>query len=386
MSDRREFLKGLGGAGIFFASCGLMRAASSPLQAVAPALKRREVMIGGRRVRTIDVHAHCVVDIRDLVKAHYEAHPINMGGTGGFVADPFADMKRPMFMNASSVEARLRYMDENGVDMQAVSLLPGYNYSYWADRDDASKIVQRQNEGIAELCANHPDRFRGLGAVAMQHPDLAAEQMQYGVKKLGLCGFEINGDINGDELSATKFNPFWAKADELGTLIFIHPDSFTEGLRRFQGNGVLDNVIGNPLETTVALSHLIFDGTLDRYPGVKILGAHGGGFLGSYPGRSDHCASASPFCKPVNKLPSEYFKQQIYCDSLVFTGEGLRHLVAEFGADRIMFGTDYPASMSSNRMGDGRGVDTILDAPGLNDGDKAAILGDNAAKLFRIGS
>ena len=130
----------------------MMKAAAVPSQA-GPALKRREVMIGGRRVRTIDVHAHCVVDIRDLVKAHYEAHPINTtGGTGGFVADPFADMKRPMFMNASSVEARLRYMDENGVDMQAVSLLPGYNYSYWADLDDSRKIVQRQNEDI-QNCA-----------------------------------------------------------------------------------------------------------------------------------------------------------------------------------------------------------------------------------------
>jgi aminocarboxymuconate-semialdehyde decarboxylase len=363
-----------------------MMSASEGLPKVGTAVKRREVMVGGLRVRTIDVHAHCVVDIRDLVKAHYEINPINKGGTGGFVADPFADMKRPMFMHASSVAARLHYMDENGVDMQAVSLLPGYNYSYWADRDDAAKIVKRQNEGIAELCTNHPDRFVGLGAVAIQHPDLAAGQMEYGVKKLGLRGFEINGDINGEELSSAKFNPFWAKAEELGTLIFIHPDSFVEGVHRFQGNGVLDNVIGNPLETTVALSHLIFEGTLDRYPGVRILGAHGGGFLGSYPGRSDHCASASPFCKPIKKLPSEYFKEQIYCDSLVFTGEGVRHLVAEFGSDRIMFGTDYPASMSSNLMGDGRGVDTILDAPGLSDSDKSRILGDNAAKLFKIGS
>lgn len=136
----------------------------------------------------------------------------------------------------------------------------------------------------------------------------------------------------------------------------------------------------------MALSHLIFEGTIDRYPGVKILAAHGGGFLGSYLGRPDHCAEVSPFCQPVKKLPREYFKQQIYCDSLVFTGEGVRHLVAEFGSNRIMFGTDYPASMSSNRMGDGRGVDTILGAPGLSDNDKAAILGGNAAQLFGVRS
>ncbi|MGA2991658.1 MAG: amidohydrolase family protein [Candidatus Korobacteraceae bacterium] len=386
MSGREEHLDGSAGAGIFFASCGMMSAAGGHLQSGGPAVKRREVTVSGRRVRTIDVHAHCVVDIRELVKAHYEANPPKPNASGGFVPDPFVDMKRPMFMHASSVEARLRYMDENGIDMQAVSLLPGYNYSYWADRDEAAKIVRCQNEGIAELCANHPNRFVGLGAAAIQHPDLAAEQMQHGVKKLGLRGFEIGGSINSEELSAAKFDPFWAKAEELGTIIFIHPDSFNAGAGRFRGNGVLDNVIGNPLETTVALSHLIFEGTLDRYPGVKILAAHGGGFLGSYVGRSDHVAEVSPFCKPVKKPPSEYFKQQIYCDSLVFTGEGVRHLAAQFGSDRIMLGTDYPASMSSNRMGDGRGVDTILGAPGLSDNDKAAILGDNAAKVLGVRS
>jgi aminocarboxymuconate-semialdehyde decarboxylase len=321
-----------------------------------------------------------------LVKAYYDAHPIQSNASGGFVADPFADMKRPMFMNPSSVEARLRYMDQRGIDMQAVSLLPGYNYSYWADRELASEIVQRQNEQITQLCADHTDRFVGLGAVAIQHPELAVQQMEYAVKKLNLRGFEVGGSINGEELSAQRFNPFWAKAEELGILIFIHPDSFIEGARRFQGNGVLDNVIGNPLETAVALSHLIFEGTLDRYPGVKICAAHGGGYLGSYSGRADHCAEASPFCKPVKKRPSEYFKQQIYCDSLVFTAEGIRHLVAEFGADRILFGTDYPASMSSNRMGDDRGVDTILGVSELSDFQKADILGRNAAQLLGIKS
>ena len=154
-------------------------------------------------------------------------------------------------------------MDAWGIDIQAVSTLPEFNY--WADRDLARRVVQIQNYKIAELCATHPDRFVGLGAIAMQHPDLAVEQMQEGVKKLGLRGFEIGGSINGEELSAPRFNPFWAKAEELGPVIFIHPAGFAEGEKRFGGKGRLENLIGNPLETSVALAHLIFEGTLDRF-------------------------------------------------------------------------------------------------------------------------
>jgi len=165
------------------------------------------------------------------------------------------------------------------------------------------RIVQRQNEKIAEICTAHADRFVGLGAVALQHPDLAAEQMDHAVKKLNMRGFQIDSSVNGELLSAPKFDIFWAKAEELGILILIHPGGAVGAAPRFPGNGFLDNVIGHPLETTLALSHLIFEGTLDRYPGVKICGAHGGGFLASYMGRSNHCAEFSEACKPVQKKP-----------------------------------------------------------------------------------
>jgi aminocarboxymuconate-semialdehyde decarboxylase len=370
--DRRGFLKQWAGAsaGILFANCGWLKAATPPRQSGAPA-KRREVMVGGRRALTIDVHSHCIVDIRDLVKDHEEGR-----------SDPFLNPNRQRFLDPTHVEDRLRHMDVHGIDIQAVSLFP--SYSYWADRDLAKRIVQMQNEKIAELCAAHPDRFVGLGAVALQHPDLAAEQMEYGVKKLEMRGFEIEGSVNGEDLSAAKFDPFWAKAEELGILIFIHPSGFAEGRQRLQGNGFLTNVIGNPLETTVALSHLIFDGTLDRYPGLKICGAHGGGYLPSYLGRSDHCAEASSNCKPVKKKPSEYFKAQLYCDSIVFSTEGLRHLVAEVGASHVLLGSDYPADIDEPHMGDAREVDSVLGVPGLSDADQRAILGENAARLLGV--
>jgi aminocarboxymuconate-semialdehyde decarboxylase len=375
MPGRRKFLKSLAGAsaGLCFVNCGLTRVLAAAQQTAATPPKRRRVTLGGRPVRTIDIHAHCYVDLQDLIQGHPEALVPN-GGPPSFDG--------PFLSPTKEVDARLRHMDEHGIDIQAVSLAPAYNY--WADRDLAAKIVSRQNEQIAAMCAMHPDRLVGLGGLALQHPDLAVEQMDHGVKQLGFRGFEIGGSVNGDELANPKFNPVWGKAEELGTFLLLHPATFVEGLKRFQGNGFLPNVIGNPLETTVAFSHLIFEGTLDRYPGLKICGSHGGGYLASYAGRMDHCAELSNRCKPVKTHPSEYFKSQLYCDSIVFTNEGLRHLVAEVGVGHILFGTDFPFDVADPFMGDAREVDSVLGAPGLSEAEQRAILGENAAKLLGI--
>jgi aminocarboxymuconate-semialdehyde decarboxylase len=374
MPGRRKFLKSFAGAsaGFCFVNCGLSRAFAFGRQG-GEAGKRRRVTLGGRPARTIDVHAHCYVDLKDLTQGHPEALAPN-GGPPTFDG-PYLDPTK-------EVDARLRQMDEHGVDIQAVSLAPAYNY--WADRDLAARIVSRQNEQIAAMCALHPDRFVGLGGLALQHPDLAVQQMEHGVKRLGFRGFEIGGSVNGDELANPKFNPVWAKAEELGTFLLLHPATFAEGLKRFQGSGFLPNVIGNPLETTVAFSHLIFDGTLDRFPGLKICGCHGGGYLASYSGRMDHCAELSNRCKPPKKNPSEYFKSQLYCDSIVFTAEGLRHLIAEVGVGHVLFGTDFPFDVADPYMGDPREVDFILGVPGLSEADQRAILGETAAQLLGI--
>lgn len=374
MAGRRKFLKTFAGAsaGFCFVNCGLMHAVAGGQQRAATG-KRRQVTVGGRRVRTIDIHAHCYVDVQDFVKGHPEAQAPN-GGPPAF--------NGPFLSPTKDVEARLRHMDEHGIDIQAVSLAPAYNY--WAERDLAVEIVTRQNQQIAALCAAHPDRFVGLGALSLQHPDLAVSQMSHGVKELGFRGFEIGGSVNGDDLSHPKFNPVWAMAEELGILLLLHPATFAEGLKRFQGNGFLPNVVGNPLETTVAFTHLIFDGTLDRYPGLKICGSHGGGYLPSYLGRTDHCAELSNRCKPVKKHPSEYFKGQLYCDSIVFTAEGMRHLVAEVGAGHVLFGTDFPFDVIDPFMGDPREVDSVLGLHSLSEADQRAILGETAAKLLGI--
>jgi aminocarboxymuconate-semialdehyde decarboxylase len=214
--------------------------------------------------------------------------------------------------------------------------------------------------------------------VALQHPRLAAEQLEQGVKRYGLRGCLIGGSVNGEELADPRFHPFWAKAEELGCVVFIHPQGTRELESRLGGNGVLSNVIGNPLETTIALAHLIFEGTLDRFPGVKILAAHGGGFLPSYAGRFDAgCLTFPDRCTPISKKPTEYLKQ-LFFDNIVFTPEALRHLVAEVGAGQVVLGTDYPYPWTSTA------VELVLETPGLSDADRAAILGETAAALLGL--
>ncbi len=364
MSNRREFLAAVGkaSAGIVFTGCGLAQAASA-LQAGEG--KRREVAVAGRRIKTVDIHAHCTVPaVWDLVKDY------------DWAGNPQADT--PRGISLSNIQQRLRVMDEWGIDVQAVSINP---FWYTAERDLAVQIIKVQNEKLAETCAANPDRFVGLAAIALQYPHLAAEQLEESVKKLGMRGCLIGGSVNGDDLSAAKFNPFWAKAEQLGVVVFIHPQPAgvaAEIDRRLQGNGGLSNVIGNPLETTIALSHLIFEGTLDRYPGLKICAAHAGGYLPSYIGRSDACSVWNPnLCRSVKKRPSEYLKQ-LYFDSMVFSTEGLRHLVAEAGASQVILGTDFPYGWTATA------VDHIINTPNLSNADREAILGGNAQRLLGI--
>ncbi|MDO8534551.1 MAG: amidohydrolase family protein, partial [Xanthobacteraceae bacterium] len=324
-----------------------------------PGGRRRQVAVSGRRVKTSDVHAPCVIP-RTLAM---------MGKT-------LEDQREPEIVIVA--QDRIRVMDEQGIDVEALSINP---FWYKAERDLAGQVVKIQNEKLAELCAAHPERFVAFASVALQYPDLAVQQLVEGVKKLGLRGAAVGASVAGDEFSDPKFHPFWAKAEELGVLIFIHPQSTPELAKRFKGNGHLANVIGNPLDTTIALSHLIFEGTLDRFPRLKICAAHGGGYLPSYAPRSDHgCRVAPGECNPqivLKKKPTEYLRS-LYFDSLIFTPEALRHLAAEVGAGQIVLGTDYPYPWQSES------VDHVLNTPGLSDAERRAMLGETAAKLLGI--
>jgi aminocarboxymuconate-semialdehyde decarboxylase len=320
--------------------------------------RRREVVVGGRRVKTIDVHAHCVIPEAVVL----------LGLKVDTQRGPGIDEVGPR---------RIGEMDAQGIDMEALSINPQW---YRAARDLATQVIKIQNERLAEFCATYPDRFVAFASVALQFPDLAVQQLVDGVKKLGLRGAAVGASVAGDEFSDPKFHPFWAKAEELGVLIFIHPQSTPDLARRFKGNGWLANTIGNPLDTTIALSHLIFEGTLDRFPGLKICSAHGGGYLPSYAPRSDNSLRVAPDMDTgikLRKKPTEYLRQMYY-DTLVFTSEALRHLAAEVGSNRLVIGTDHPIPWQD------KAIDHILEAPGFSDRERRAMLSETAAKLLGI--
>ena len=353
MPHRRDFLKTAAAvtAGAFI----------PPIQATST--KRREVFIGKRRVKVVDIHGHFYIpEELEIVKDTKLAR--NVSNSGPLVLGP----------------ERIEFMDKQGIDVQVLTHQGAWWYE--TDRDLARRLVKVQNEKLAAWCAAHPDRFVGLASVAVQHPDLAAEQLDEAVKKLGLRGVGISGHAGGEVPSTPKYDPFWAKVQELGVLVFTHPAGADNVIREgaLRGRGDLGNIIGNPLETTVFLSHMIFDGALDRFPGVKICGAHAGGYLPSYLGRTDVACESRENANCLNKKhPREYFKQQILADSMVFSEEGLRHLVAEMGVGQIVYGTDIPYNWPAP-------VDLILKASFLKDEEKEAILGGNLIKLLRIGS
>ena len=362
MPSRRHFLEALAGvsAGALFPPHG---AIAAPQQA-REKVKHAPVRVAGRVVKTVDVHCHVnVPEAVDLVKGT----PLESRTAGGSTDIPLGP-------------ERIQKMDEMGIDVQAVSINA---FWYSAGRDLAARLIDLQNQRLAAMVkAANPERFVAFASVALQFPEMAAQQLEEGIKRWGLRGAAIGGSVEGQELSSPKFDPFWAKAEQLQAVIFVHPqDSATAtGIRnRVQGNGVLGNVIGNPLETGIFLSHMIMEGTLDRFPNLKICAAHGGGYLPSYADRLDHgCLTFPAQCNvTLKKKPTEYLKQ-IYVDSLVFSPEALRHLVAVVGAGHIGLGTDYPFPWTSTPE------DHVMATATLSDADRVAILGGTMSKLLHI--
>jgi predicted TIM-barrel fold metal-dependent hydrolase len=355
MHTRRDFMRGVGAsAGIAFCSCGTLDIARSQ----APADRRLPVVVNGKRVKTVDVHSHCLFQEAVALMGDENVLSSAIGGQRQFIV----------------LEERLKSMDAQGVDMEVLSINP---FWYRKDRDTAAKITDVQNEKLAEFCAQHSDRFAAFASLALQYPDVAVQQLETAMKKFNLRGAAIGGNVAGEAFADPKFHPVWAKAEELGAVLFIHPLGTPELAKKLAGSGNLTNTIGYPLDTTIALEHLIFEGTLDQFPGLKIVAAHGGGYLPSYAARSDHGCFTSPQNCPVElkKKPTEYLNQ-LYFDSLVFTPEALRHLVAQVGASQILLGSDHPFPWEDHP------VDHVFATSTLNDEEKIAILGGNAARLF----
>ena len=278
----------------------------------------------------------------------------------------------------TGIDERLRDMDRMGVDVQAVCPAP-YHYFYFTEPDYGAELAREVNEGIANLVSLHPDRFIGMGSVPLQNPKLAVRELEYAVKKLGLRGVEINTNVNGMNLTDPRLGleKFFAKANELGVVIFMHPLGYTQADRLT--NHYFNNVIGNPLDTTVALSHLIFDGVIERHPKIKFLAAHGGGFLAHYWARMDHAWRARPDTRTViKKRPSSYL-EKVYFDSITFDPRMLKQLIDRYGANHVLLGTDYPYD-----MGEDHPRKLIAGVKGLTDLQRRQIEGLNARRVLNF--
>jgi len=330
-----------------------------------------------RRHFTVDIHCHVFTpEAERLAQPAYRPDYEPMTRHATDATREVNRLQQETIRNKlSSIETRLKDMDRLGIDVQAISPAPP-QYYYWAPDELGRETSRLVNNRIAEIVALHPDRFVGMGTVPMQAPALAVAELERMVKELGLRGVELCTNVAGAELSDARFRPVFAKAEELGILIFLHPNGFTEGRRL--GDHYFINLIGNPLDSTVAVSHLVFGGVLEAYPRLKICVAHGGGFLPAYSGRSDHGHGARPDSRTqIKKKPTSYLKK-LYFDTIVFTHHQLEYLAEVWGSDHLLLGSDYPFD-----MGEPNPVRFIATAK-LGPADKAAILGGNAAKLLKI--
>jgi aminocarboxymuconate-semialdehyde decarboxylase len=335
----------------------------------------------GRETRpksvTIDIHAHIAVPEADkVVVPHID-----------FSRIPFARYSTPetkalnksqdgdLIGRMTQYDERLRDLDNMGLDLQLVMCPPAQCY-YTVPVEIAAKGTRIVNDGIAAYVAKKPDRFLGLGNVSLQDGEQAAKELEYCMKELRFKGVQVLTNVDGKELSDPVCAPFWKKAEELGAVVLLHPNGFTEAQRLAKHYFI--NVIGNPFDTTMALHYLIFDGVLERHPNLKIISVHGGGYLAAYSGRIDHAWGARSDVKGnLPKPPTSYLKK-IYVDTVVFTAHQLKALIEVFGVDHVVLGTDYPYDMAE--------FDPIehLVSSGLDASAIGGIAGGNAKKLLGL--
>jgi aminocarboxymuconate-semialdehyde decarboxylase len=328
----------------------------------------------------IDIHCHYLntavaARVAHLNPAQYEP---SVTFANALTREVNVKQIRDRMPKLTDIATRLEDMDRMGIDIQAVSPAPNQTY-YWTEPGLGVELARLVNDRLAEIVASHPDRFVALGTIPLQNVDLAVAELERCVKKLGLRGVEINPNVNGMDLTDARLNleKFFAKAQALDAVLFLHPIGFTQGERLM--DHYLNNVIGNPMETTIAASHLIFDGVMDRHPKLKVVLPHAGGYLAHYWARMDHAHGARPdCCTAIKKPPSSYLKK-MYFDTITFDPRMLRQMVDQYGAGHVLLGTDYPYD-----MGEEDPVGLIASVPRLTRAEKDMIEGGNAAKLLKI--
>jgi aminocarboxymuconate-semialdehyde decarboxylase len=327
-------------------------------------------------VRTIDVHAHVLTE--ETMRLMRNEAP-DIGPTlseideHGGVLQVGSIVQRPFPRGAWDLELRLRHMDEAGVDMQVLSVCP-QTFLYDRDPGLTAALSTIQNDQIAKMVKENPDRFLGIATLPMQDPERAVTELRRSMTQLGLRGAQIGSHVEGRNLDDPALEPLWVAAAELDAFILVHPQKIAgaDRLKSFY----LKNLIGNPLDTTIAAASLVFGGVLERYPNLKFCFAHGGGFMPYQTGRMNHGWSVRPEGKLTLKHAPEESIRRLYFDCILHFEPALRFLVETFGADHVLLGSDYPFDMGM--------MDCVKQVRALrvSAGDQDTILGTAAAGLL----
>jgi len=352
---------------------------------VAGTTAKRSVPVARTRAgksKVVDMHCHYLNPVVNAKTAHLDLgkHDPTTVFADELTRETNVNQMKTRAPKLTGVAERLVDMDRMGVDIQAVCPAP-YQFFYWTEADYGAELAREVNEGIAQIVADRPDRFVGMGSVPLQDAQLAIQELNHCVQNLGMRGIEICTNVNGKNLTdpSLKLDKFFARAEELGVVIFMHPLGYTQADRLT--HHYFNNVIGNPLDSTVAVSHLIFDGVLQRYPTLKFVVAHGGGFIAHYWARMDHAWRARPDCRTIIQNPPSSYLEKFYFDTITFDPEMLKRLVDRFGADHVVLGTDYPYD-----MGEDDPLGLIAQVKKLSRADRQLIEGGNAARLLQIKS
>ena len=321
----------------------------------------------------IDFHTHIIVpEVCDMVVRYRREDAPEVLLVEGYLKNSAAQRRRHPRATSDELQARLQDMDELGIDMQLVFCHVA-QYCYWADSETGTRLARLQNDQLAEFVQRKPDRLIGMGTVPLQDTQAAVIELRRMAGELGFRAVAVSSHANGVELGSPRLQPFWAEVEKLGIAAFIHPAGMDHP--RFK-KFLMWNGVGQPVEEGLAMSSLIYEGTLDRFPNLKVGIAHGGGMLPFYAGRVDRNFRARPELTPNNQCcPSDYM-QRFFYDTVVYNRDMLEFLVRKVGAERIVLGGDYP-------VGEDNPVVFVQQAK-ISAAAKRAILGENAARLLGI--
>jgi len=327
-------------------------------------------------MKTIDIHAHIISEetARLMEKESPKVGPrITAVDAQTAVYEVAGVAYRPFPRGGYDLEQRLKDMAASDVDMQAVSNTP-QTFLYDQDASLVATLARIQNEAIAKLTKQHPDRFLGLATLPMQAPEKAAVELRHAMGALGLSGVQIGSNIEGRNLDDPSFEPVWAAAAETGAFMLIHPTKVA-GADRLR-NYYLTNLIGNPLDTTIAAASLVFGGVMERYPNIKICLAHGGGFTPYQAGRWAHGWQVRAEPKKSLPISPEASLRRFYYDTILHARPQLESLVAWAGPSHVLLGSDYPYDMGTFEC-----VRQVR-ALSITEADRATILGGQAAAMM----